>query len=259
LLPARPDIRFSPKIFEVTKFQLDVNEANKMAKPLQDLHAVFLEFYANHHRNVRLGLCSDLTQVESKLMVKQAGCQPKQYRLISCLTTATLLATISAAGKAGATVAALVNAVGDNELAMRGIGMLVSRKVLLRSKPPEDKEKLTLEEVIAPNPAFTSPAMKIQLPPVTREKKPDPYGVDPLEEQIRIMKKDAIECAIVRCLKQAKQMKQSELESQVVLKLAGHFRAEIPLIRSVMAEMEGDLLTRHGQGDADQIDVIYEE
>ena len=54
-------------------------------------------------------------------------------------------------------------------------------------------------------------------------------------------------------------MKQGELESQVMLKLAAHFHADAPLIRSVMSEMEGEWFTRHGQGDRDQVDVIYEE
>ena len=237
-------IGFSPLVFDHRDFPLGKNEAHNIPQECFTVHKLFVSSYQQQHPNTKLMLLSDVSVVESKLVVpKNAKSRIDRPYTVSCdLLCASIIDAIATGPK---TMREICDVVSDRALVGKYLVRLCHNSCPILKRIAKSN-KLTDDDVFELNAGFFSQGSRVVVPPIFSEKKADKKHV---KQHVDMDKASSIKAACVRFLKMRVRVDQTTLENDVTDYLMQYFRADPAVIRSQLVSLENeDYLERTTDG-----------
>lgn len=230
--PDHNKVSVEPFVFNFLTFPLPKDEERNVPALALDSNNKFKSFYTEKHKQSLLVLVSSCSSCEFSLKITSKNHPSKTYTISTDLSCGCVLSAVSQKTYKYSEIIQLLN--NEKQLASKVVLRLVENRLLSRKA---ETKKLSDDDEFSLNTSFTNQKTKLIIPPVNSEKKAA-NKISASKDEIE--KKDAINAAIVRILKQKRKLEIGLLETTVIEILHKRFECTSEMIRRGVTFCEGN-------------------
>ncbi|KAK8895606.1 hypothetical protein M9Y10_024076 [Tritrichomonas musculus] len=231
-------VSIEPFIFDQGTFPLPREEEINVPAKAIETNTSFLNFYNEKHKQQILILISSCSSVEFSLKVPTKNRVFKTYSITTDLPCGCVLSALAEKPFKFGEIVKLLN--NNRTIASKVVLRLSEAKVKLLSRKGASN-KLSDEDEFSINPSFQSGKPKIIVPPIVSERRSCREVTMSKDET---EKKDSVNAAIVRTLKQKGKIESGVLERTVIEMLHDSFECTAEMVRRGVTSCEGQYLRR---------------
>lgn len=231
-------VKIEPMIFDRSIFPLPNEEETNIPVQVTETNKAFIDFFSEKFKQRTLSLVWSGSTVQLTLKFAR-----RNYTVITDLPCGTLILALNEKSMKFSEIANLLQ---NKAIAAKVVKKLseAGHKLLKREKDksaPEGSKSLSDNDVFSLNPDFYHKLTSVVIPPIASERK---AALDLAMVTDRREKRDSINAAIVRLLKQNKKYEMGKLEREVIALLSDSFTCPAENVRRRVVELEGSFVRR---------------